>query len=347
MTVQNRNTSESERQEVGDGITVQDYLNHLFYGLPGTHYFELTFIAPPGVKVNGPHIVTKSYRIGAESPDWEQVHAMNHQGYGVYYSLTPKKQRMPAHRRSNEDNTSCCQALWVDIDLQDGQYPDKDAAYAALCDHIPSCIVDSGGGLHGIWRLEPVEVNATTLPQLKRTLRGLALALKADVHVAELARVFRLPGTINTKPERNGARCEVLSFIPGQFAYDDYFDQYTALAAPIVTVDREFARHKPENEPGYLGWYLDQAFTTGQRNNALNWTAHKMYSDGYNESDGLALLLPKALADGLEENAVRKTIHSAFTGKRSMPSYVGKRDRLRMAAGDAIRRVLGQTDGEK
>jgi hypothetical protein len=195
--------------------------------------------------------------------------------------------------------------------------------------------------LHGIWRIEPVAVNATTLPNLKRTLRGLALALKADTSVAELARVFRLPGTINTKPERHGARCEVLSFVPGQFDYDDYWDEYRALAAPVVTVDRDFIRHKPEAEPSYLAWYLDNAHVQGERNNALNWTAHKMYSDGYDEADGLAALLPKALTDGLEEDAVRKTIHSAFNGKRGVPSYISKRGKLRMAAGDIVRRVLG------
>lgn len=335
------NEDSIETRSLCQGFTVQDFLNHLFYGLPGVNYFELTLIVPPGVTVSGPHIITKSYRLGTEVPDWEWVQAMNARGYGIYYSLTPKKKRMPAHKRSSEDNTTYCQALWVDIDVREGgAYPDKDSAYTALCDHIPTVIIDSGGGLHGIWRIEPIEVTPSTLPHLKRTLRGLALALKADTSVAELARVFRLPGTVNTKPERAGALCHMVSFVPGQMDYD-YFEEYRELAAPVVTVERDFIRHKPEQEPGYLSWYLDNAHIQGERNNALNWTAHKMYSDGYSESDGLAILLPKAITDGLEEDAVRKTIHSAFTGKRGAPSYVSKRGKLRMAAGDLINRLRG------
>jgi hypothetical protein len=316
--------------------TTQDFLNHLFYGIPGPVYFELTFIAPPGVNVDGPHIVTKSYQIGAELPDWEWVESMNNAGYGVYYGLTPKKTRMPEHRRSNESNTAFCQALWVDIDLQDKTYADKDEAYNALCEHVPTAIIDSGGGWHGVWRIQPIPVNKTTLPHLKRTLRGLSIALKSDPKVAELARVFRLPGYVNTKPERAGAWCSVVSFVPGEMEYD-YFEYYRELVPkqkPRLRIKRELPRDVRLSLPRWVLDYIEKGAPEGTRNNKLFGATVEYRVNGYGFSDAVRDLEPRAIADGLEPREIERTMESAWrstVGSINVPGHLG----AIMAADDA------------
>lgn len=315
-------------------ISQPEFLNHLFSDTSG--YVELTYIQPPGQRPDLPHIVTESYQLGRERPDWKHVAAMNADGYGVYYSLTAKHQRPDFGKRSKESAAAWLSVLWVDIDLKDGHYPDKPAIYAAICDVLQpaTVIIDSGGGLHGLWRITPIRIDDTNRQYIKDILRGLAIAARGDPSVAELSRVFRLPGTVNTKPERDGARCEVVDWLPGEFTLDD-FAGYRIFAHPTPAA-REFPRIRPENEPGYIRWYLDHSQPEGERNSALNWTAWHMHNDGYSQGDAEELLLGHAIAGGLSDVEARRTIASAFRGKAGVPSYVNKKDRARMNTGDVL-----------
>jgi hypothetical protein len=91
-------------------------------------------------------------------------------------------------------------ALFTDIDFKSTPEPDARERLARLvC--APSAVVHSGGGLHAYWWLrEPL-----TLPddaaRAKSLLRRLAVAVGGDLAAAEPARVLRVPGTWNRKPE--------------------------------------------------------------------------------------------------------------------------------------------------
>lgn len=334
----NHNTSQDSRQER------LEHLNYLFGGIDNPVFVEFTFIAPPGVDVDGPRIMTHSFRLGDQRPDWYEVERLNERGYGVYYAVTPKRKRLGRNQRSDERNTALCQALWVDVDLDDGVYATK----ADACDgiaravHVPAgALVDSGGGVHALWAIQPVPVTRETLPILKATLRGLARAVRGDTAVAELARVLRLPGTINTKPERDGARCEVIDLLPHVTRLEDYAMYRDAADVKPPALQRNFAPHKPADLPQYVAWYLDNAHAQGQRNNTLNWTAYKMHSDGYSQTETEAILLPRALADGLDENESRRTITSAYNAEPGEPSRLTASLKRRMRAGDVFRRRKG------
>jgi len=320
-----------------------EFLNYLFTSLPDGLYYEFTFIAPPGVEVDGPRIFSESYRLGHERPDWQRIERLNADGYGIYYGITPKRNRPGRGQRSDERNTALVQALWVDVDLDDGIYATKADAYEGIARavHVPAgAYIDSGGGIHALWVIEPVPVTPATLPIIKATLRGLAKAVHGDTSVAELARVFRLPGTINTKPSRNGARCEVIDILPHTTRLEDYA-MYRDVEAKPPALDRTFAQHKPADLPQYVAWYLDNPHAPGNRNNALNWTAYKMHSDGYEQAEAESLLLPRALADGLGEDEARRTVASAFRAKPGAPSRLSDAMKRRMRAGDVFRRLRG------
>lgn len=329
-------------------LTGRDLLNHLFSDVPAGVFIEITYILPRGLEHVGPSPITDSYALWQQPLDWDRIMTMNEKGYGVYYSLTTKTKRTPRGKRSRELDAVYCSALWVDVDLQANKYADKDAIHAKLSYFrpCPTALVDSGGGLHALWRIHPVEVTRDSLPGIKATLRGLALDADADTSVGELARVFRLPGTVNTKPERNGATCDVLDILPWTYDLSE-FHPYRVLGTPNERpINREFTAHKPADTPGYVAWYLDSPHAQGERNNSLNWAAYKMHSDGYSQAEAESLLLPRALADGLSDKEALRTIASAFSAQRGAPSYVGKGDRLRMAAGDVARRVMRRIGGE-
>ena len=336
-TEQNHNIPPDSRQER------LAFLNYLYQLVDAPTFFEITFILPPGVEVDGPRIRTHSYRLGEQRPDWYEVARLNEQGYGVYYGLTPKRRRLGRGQRSDERNTALCQVLWVDVDLADGVYATKQDAVEGILRAVhvpPGALVDSGGGVHALWAIWPVEVTPATLPSIKATLRGLAKAVRGDTSVAELARVLRLPGTINTKPERAGARCELIDLLPGVTHLED-FAMYRDTADKPPALDRTFTPHKPADLPQYVAWYLDNAHAEGNRNNTLNWTAYKMHSDGYTQAEAEVILLPRALADGLDETEARRTVASAFRAEPGAPSRLSDAMKRRMRAGDVFRRLRG------
>ena len=89
-------------------------------------------------------------------------------------------------------------ALFADLDFNK---VDEGAARARLLEfELPaSCVIHSGGGLHAYWFLSPplpIEGQAARVDGL---LRRLAHAVSGDRVVAEVARVLRVPGTLNQK----------------------------------------------------------------------------------------------------------------------------------------------------
>ena len=110
-------------------------------------------------------------------------------------------------------------AVWADIDppkdLDDKELEAwQDETYVRLSTFslLPSIVVFSGRGWHGYWLLvQPLRLegedrihNAALIEALNRKL---ANCLDGDA-VADLARVMRIPGTVNPK---NGAVCRIVS----------------------------------------------------------------------------------------------------------------------------------------
>jgi hypothetical protein len=312
-----------------------EFMNFLFGDLPGSLYFELTFILPPELNPRKRAPITHSYHLGHERPDWDEIARLNNDGWGTYYSLTPKHRR--TEKRAHENDTALIQVLWVDIDQED-----KDAARQQVYNvHVPpSVLIDSGGGLHALWAIYPVPVDDTNHAYVKRILRGLALATQGDTACAETARVFRLPGTRNTKPKRHNALCQIVDFLPGVTTLAD-FEDYASLVKPAEReIERQLPRIKPQDTPRYINDYLDTTHIEGTRNASLNAAAYYMYSNGYGEGEAVVMLRGRALDDGLTEHEIAATIHSAYQSTPGQPSYLNPTSKRRMIAGDSLRRRI-------
>ncbi len=133
------------------------------------------------------------------------LHTTNQAGWGAYLSVATRKADLGRWRRGGKSQLASLPALFVDMD------GDPDAGLLALkrCPLAPSCIVASGGGLHSYWLLQEPTADFARADYLLRGLTGYFQSDRTNV-----AQALRLPGTINTKPNRNGARCHLLDLQP-------------------------------------------------------------------------------------------------------------------------------------
>ena len=114
--------------------------------------------------------------------------------------------------RATTNQVTAMVALWCDIDVGGPNHPPTHADAVSLIQAVgpvPSCVIDSGHGLHGWWFLsEPWDLRQAD----ERTrAAGLARLWVATVQacarargwtcdaVGDLARIMRVPGTLNAK----------------------------------------------------------------------------------------------------------------------------------------------------
>ncbi len=316
------------------------FLRWLLNRAPDESWFELTAIAPPHLDLS-PRVMTQSFRVVGGELDgvrWDKVAEANQRGYGIYYALTLKRAPVQnLHTRSKEADTDWIIALWADFDGQDfvgGKDGTRDASGNLQDDGaldgllsvwpVAHAIIDSGGGYHGIWRTEPLRATEKNMRRVKAALRGIAKEHGADTHAVDMARVFRLPGTVNTKEGRGGV-CKLLSTHnnPQLYTLDD-FTEYVA-AGTEQPVQRVKHAPLPENISRAAQRYIERWNTTphtrGTRNEALFNAAYFLYSERLPEGEIYAALLPRALADGLSEREARTTIASALRYEPGTPTW--------------------------
>jgi hypothetical protein len=166
----------------------------------------ITFTA---VHPNGRHSAPSHHvRAGDESTLRETLdllYTANQAGWGAYLSVATRKGDLGRWRRGGQTDLLALPSLFVDIDRE----PEQALLRLRECALSPSCIIRSGHGLHAHWFLrEP----SAAFDQASRVLRGLAAHFDGD-HT-NVAQMLRLPGSINTKPNRQGVRCEIIELNP-------------------------------------------------------------------------------------------------------------------------------------
>lgn len=141
----------------------------------------------------------------------------------VWYSINepagpPWDQPSTRRGRGGADHITRLRALWADLDIKPGGYPDIDAAEATITDLSiilgtePVAVIASGHGLQPIWAIEPDDQAAdlhnttdraranTLLNRWRRLVETVAATRGASVDaVYDLPRILRAPDTINWK----------------------------------------------------------------------------------------------------------------------------------------------------
>jgi hypothetical protein len=102
-----------------------------------------------------------------------------------------------ATRKGGGDKSHCRElaAFFADVDDADENVLKKIESFTPE----PSLINFSGGGYHAYWLLkEPMNAHDSRIEPI---LKGISSALDGDSSCAEIARILRVPGTFNHKPE--------------------------------------------------------------------------------------------------------------------------------------------------
>ena len=231
-----------------------------FFGPTTEHAVELrSFANERGAGRARPLFTRDTDTIAAHCARWDGA------GRGMFFGVCTRKTGSYQGRRID---LAECPALWVDIDTAKMGI-DGDGVVAALVSlpHPPSALVDSGGGLHAYWLLaEALDVRAAAADEtgeaVTAALKQLAGICAGDASVCELARVMRLPGTLNTKPgvmaanDGAPARCRVLDATWARHEFRDLVE-WLDWQRPVV--------ERPAPERGDPGAAEDNPFLAAAR----------------------------------------------------------------------------------
>lgn len=166
----------------------------------------------------------------------------------IYFGVGLRKKILPNNLRGKDNDISTVTTLYADIDIKS-----KAHAQTALPSSVneameflnsipltPSILVNSGNGLHAYWLLdEPFKIkNLKEKDYISSIFRGWSRVLSTKAfergwkldNVSDLARVLRVPGSINHKL-KNSAICEVLDSNGIRYHLTD-FESYMVPSEP-------------------------------------------------------------------------------------------------------------------
>lgn len=145
----------------------------------------------------------------------------------VYFSVNAVRPRQPGDtRRGSEADVTRLTALYADLDVKPGGCPTLDVA-RQIADEVgiilgsaPAAFVESGHGLHPYWVIEDGHVtdgDITAARSLVHRFGRLVAAVAKNHRVAvdgvyDLARMLRVPGTLNNKNGADGQAAAVVAY---------------------------------------------------------------------------------------------------------------------------------------
>lgn len=235
----------------------------------------------------------------------------NAQGYGIHFRVTALDEPLEFGKRGGRDKSRYATCLWAEFDTTKYNLSAADKMAELLNSSIPpSLIVNSGGGLHCYWLLtECVTLdNQEIRDQFRLALRGLASKFAGDMSCAEVSRMLRLPGFVNTKPDRG----QLVQTIYQSDAKYDWSMMYALYAERPRTPRRLVQTSGPRS----TAWLSKVPLVPGQRNNTLYRLAHRMIDYGYDSQSIRASLTAWAESDASPDRMTRseidKTLNSAL-----------------------------------
>ena len=221
-----------------------------------------------------------------ELPAWlARLEKWNTRGYGVYFGAGARHEKRPPGKRALKSSVSILPALWLDMDCGGDRVT---WATERLTRFVtpPTMIVSTGGGVQAWWVLrEPFVIgNESDRLNFEHVLSGLAKTLDGDTAVADVARIMRLPGFANMKPDRGGYVAKVEYEVGDLYDYGS-FAGYAALANPPrpQQITRQY-HHREGKRPRLTNRaenYLSVGEPQGQRHQGLMHTAFQMKEKGF------------------------------------------------------------------
>lgn len=164
----------------------------------------------------------------------EEINEYNTIGYNVYY--LPNH---PSHYTGgivDGKDIDVFNYVYVDMDLKDGTYASKEEFVALVASAevlLPSCIVDSGGGVHVYWKVSDLDVMSYL-----RFQRRLMRLFSTDEAIGQIFQLMRLPNTMNTKLKSTPRPC--VELYTDDISYT--CEQLDSILPPISLADEDYCQ---------------------------------------------------------------------------------------------------------
>lgn len=155
----------------------------------------------------------------------------------------------PGERSRNKNAIGQIVTLHVDTDFKTtGLSRDEALARILALPHVPTMIVESGGGLHLYWVLsDPLNATADNVA-MAEMLNGLAAdVVGGDTQARDVSRLLRLPGTHNTK---NGEMrpVRIAEYAPDRLHDIADLEEWLSIQSPVIKrIVREASAPAAEN----------------------------------------------------------------------------------------------------
>jgi P4 family phage/plasmid primase-like protien len=170
-------------------------------------------------------------------------------GMGTYYGACTRNMGRASGKR---ENLCELRILWSDVDFK--RLAPRFRSVEAIVEmgqslpYPPSIYIATGGGVHLLWLLdETLDVSlerpgaAALEATIVDTLKRLAGVVGGDPRVCDLARILRLPGTVNSKPGVVDGLCRVLEEVSDwerQYPLAD-LEEWLDWQRPMVELDAQ------------------------------------------------------------------------------------------------------------
>jgi len=199
-----------------DILSPQRFAQELWKTAPPDLWVEFMFLRyrPTQDNPDAKRVTSMYYQVKMVLEDYASIatnldHRNRAMVENIHHGVNPRI-RKPARGRSKNSDVFDYVALWVDADFKN--FPSEEAARKAFKDALeavgihPSCILESGHGLHAYWFLD----HPYPVAEARPICAGLQDSFKISDAVSDPARVLRLPGTLNLKDPKNPAWCRVI-----------------------------------------------------------------------------------------------------------------------------------------
>ena len=141
-------------------------------------------------------------------PDSARAWLRKHAKSNLYFGVNPSSKPTGKGGRANKETLDRIEFIHADIDVdKDGR--DK----TSVADQLDATVViDSGGGLAALWRLDPpLPPTSENIDQAEGMNRWLVEQYGGDGATVDVSRLLRLPGTTNYPDARKRARGRVVA----------------------------------------------------------------------------------------------------------------------------------------
>jgi hypothetical protein len=255
--------------------TIDRWFNQLYAGIPGDEWLTLFAIDRTTGERHTHWARIRDYETLAIAADDLADRCC------IWFGVATRRTEIPGRRGTASDCVTV-PGLWVDLDYAGEAHttdktlpPDRDAAMSLLADYPlePTYIIDSGHGIQAWWlhtEPQPADETAATLDAWAHTWNELGRRRGWHVdNVFDLARVMRLPGTINHKTQPRPVT--ITSDSGHRYGVDD-LEQH--MLEPPLTPQPPPRPAVPYIGPARPGDAFNAQRTAGDVLKAAGWTFH-------------------------------------------------------------------------